>query len=169
MKPFVWRLQKVLDVKTKEEQFKRAELFRITEHLAQKRSELLLRRRVLQDLMADITRGPSSQRWSAQEFFFRHTAVDDAEIRKLHAEIAELEIRQKQKMAEVLAARRFTEGLERLRARAKGQFLREQEKLEQKELDEKTTISFARRELRRNAKSGAPTSSRQTLYEEQDP
>jgi flagellar biosynthesis chaperone FliJ len=119
--------------------------------------------------MADITRGPSSQRWSAQEFFFRHTAVDDAEIRKLHAEIAELEIRQKQKMAEVLAARRFTEGLERLRARAKGQFLREQEKLEQKELDEKTTISFARRELRRNAKSGAPTSSRQTLYEEQDP
>ncbi len=146
MKPFVWRLQKVLDVKAKEEELKRAELFRLTEHLAQKRSELLLRQRVLQDLLADIARGPSSERWSAQEFFFRHATVDDAQIRKLQEEIADLEVRQKQKMAEVLAARRFTEGLEKLRARAKDQFVREQEKLEQKELDERTTLSFARRE-----------------------
>jgi flagellar export protein FliJ len=146
MKPFVWRLQKVLDVKAKEEELKRAELFRLTEHLAQKRSELLLRQRALRDLMADIAGGPAAQRCSAQEFFLRHAAVDDAQIRKLQDEIAELEVRQKQKMAEVLAARRFTEGLEKLRARAKEQFLREQEKLEQKELDERTTISFARRE-----------------------
>jgi flagellar export protein FliJ len=146
MKPFVWRLQKVLDVKTKEEQFKRTELFRLTEHLAQKRSELLLRQRILEDLMADIARGPAAERWNAQEFFLQHAAVDDAQIRKLQDEIAELEVRQKRKMAEVLAARRFTEGLEKLRARAREQFLREQEKLEQKELDERTTISFARRE-----------------------
>jgi flagellar export protein FliJ len=146
MKPFVWRLQKVLDVKAKEEELKRAELFRLTEHLAQKRSELFLRQRALRDLMADIAGGPAAERCSVQEFFLRHAAVDDAQIRKLQDEIAELEVRQKQKMAEVLAARRFTEGLEKLRARAKEQFLREQEKLEQKELDERTTISFARRE-----------------------
>jgi flagellar FliJ protein len=146
MKRFVWRLQKVLDVKAKEEELKRAELFRITEHLAQKRSELFLRQRVLQDLMAQVVRSPASERWSAQEFLLRHAAVDEAHLRKLRAEIADLEVRQKHKRDEVLAARRFTEGLEKLRARAREQFLWEQERLEQKELDERTTIAFSRRE-----------------------
>ena len=31
MKRFVWRLQKVLDVKTKQEEIKRIELFRLTD------------------------------------------------------------------------------------------------------------------------------------------
>ena len=56
MKRFAWRLQKVLDVKTKEEQLKRNELFRLTEQLAARRSELLMRQRILQDLMADMAR-----------------------------------------------------------------------------------------------------------------
>jgi flagellar export protein FliJ len=157
MKPFVWRLQKVLDVKRKQEQFKRAELFRLTEHLAQKRSELLLRWRLLEDLMADIAGSPASGRWSAQEFFFRHATVDDAQIRRLQQEIADLEIRQKQKRTEVLAARRFAEGLEKLRARAREEFLRKEEKFEQKELDERTTISFALREPAAEPGNVAPT------------
>jgi len=144
MKRFVWRLQKVLDVKTKEEQLKRTELFRLTEELAQKRTELLLQQRVLQDLMAEIAKNESPERWNAQEFFLRHAATDDAEIRRLQAEIAGLETRQSQKRAEVLAARRFKEGLEKLRIRAKEQFFRDQEKLEQKESDDRTTIAFAR-------------------------
>jgi flagellar biosynthesis chaperone FliJ len=144
MKRFVWRLQKVLDVKTKEEQLKRTELFRLTEQLAQKRTELLLRRRALQDLLAEIAQHKSSERWRAQEFFLRHAATDDAEIRRLQDEIAELETRQRQKRAEVLAARRFKEGLEKLRVRAREQFLKDQEKLEQKEADDRTTIAFAR-------------------------
>jgi len=146
MKRFAWRLQKVLDVKTKEEELKRNELFQLTEQLAQKRTELLLRQRVLQDLMADITKDESPERWNAQEFFLRHAAADDAQIRKVQEEIADLETRQRQKMAEVLTVRRFKEGLEKLRARAKEEFIRDQEKLEQKESDDRTTIAFARNE-----------------------
>lgn len=146
MKRFVWRLQKVLDVKTKEEQLKRTELFRLTEHLAAKRSELLIRRRVLQDLMAGITKDTSSERLGAQEFFLRHVAANDAEIRTLLEEIAALETRQREKTAEVLAAKRFKEGLEKLRAQARERFLREQEKLEQKELEDRATIAFVRKE-----------------------
>jgi len=149
MKRFVWRLQKVLDVKTKEEQLRRTELFRVTEELAQKRTELLMRQRILQDLMADITKDTSSERLGAQEFFLRHAAADDAQIRRLQGQIADLEARQKQKMAEVLAARRFKEGLEKLRAQAKEEFIREQEKLEQKESDDRTTMAFARDECAR--------------------
>ena len=144
MKRFVWRLQKVLDVKTKEEQLRRTELFQIVEQLAAQRGELLLRQRILQDLMAEIQRQQAAQRLNAQEFFLRHAATDDAEMRCLQDEIAALEIRHKDKTAEVLAVRRFKEGLEKLRAQAKEEYVREQERLEQKELDERTTIAFAR-------------------------
>jgi flagellar biosynthesis chaperone FliJ len=144
MKRFVWRLQKVLDVKTRQEEFKRTELFRITEQLAAKRGELLMRQRILQDLMAEIQRRESPQRLYAQEFFLRHAATDDEQIHRWQEEIAVLNVRQKEKTAEVLAVRRFREGLEKLREQAKEEYIREQEKLEQKELDERTTIAFVR-------------------------
>jgi flagellar biosynthesis chaperone FliJ len=146
MKRFVWRLQKVLDIKGKEEQLKRTELFQLTEQLAAKRGELLLRERVMEDLMADIKNQGAPQRLNSQEFFLRHAATDDRLIRALQEQIAALEVRQKEKIAEVLAVRRFREGLEKLRAQAQEEYVREQEKLEQKELDEQTTIVFARAE-----------------------
>jgi flagellar biosynthesis chaperone FliJ len=146
MKRFVWRLQKILDIKTKEEQLKRMELFRLTEAVAQKRTELLLRQRVLQEIMADITRTPSSDRLKAQEFFLTHAITNDRYIQKLQDEITDLELRQKAKIQEVLAAKRFKEGLEKLRAEAKERYIQEQEKLEQRESDDRTTIAFARDE-----------------------
>ena len=88
----------------------------------------------------------SPARLNAQEFFLRHVAADDEQIRRLREEIAALEVRHREKTAEVLAIRRFREGLERLREQAKEEYLREQEKLEQKDLDEGTTIAFARNE-----------------------
>jgi len=148
MKRFVWRLQRVLDVKAKEEQIKRTELFRLTERLTVKRGELLMRQRVLQDLLAEIRQDTSAERWSSQEFLLRRAAVDDEQIRNLHEEIATLTTRHKEKTAEVLAARRFKEGLEKLREQAKQEYVQEQECLEQNELDESTTMAFARNEER---------------------
>jgi hypothetical protein len=144
MKRFVWRLQKVLDVKTKEEQLRRTELFQIVEQLAARRGELLLRQQILQDLMTEIQGQEATPRLNAQEFFLRHAATDDAQMRRLQEEIAALEVRQKEKAAEVLAVRRFKEGLEKLRTQAWEEYMRQQEKLEQKEQDERTTIAFAR-------------------------
>lgn len=144
MKRFEWRLQKVLDVKTKEEQFKRMELFRLTEVLAIKRGELLMRRRILQEIAAQIARDRSRGRLEAQEFFLRNADVDDQIIRALRAEIETLETQRTQKTAEVLAVKRFKEGLEKLRTEAKVRFIEEQERIEQKEMDDGTTIAFAR-------------------------
>jgi flagellar biosynthesis chaperone FliJ len=146
MRRFQWRLQRVLDVKTKEEQIKRIELVRLTEELTAKHGELLMRQRVLQDLLADIRRDRSPERLNAQEFFLRRVAVDDEQIRKLKKEIADLEVRQKEKRAEVLAVRRFKEGLEKLRTQAEEEYIHEEERIEQKESDERTAIAFARRE-----------------------
>jgi flagellar export protein FliJ len=147
MKRFVWRLQKVLDVKTRQEEIKRIELFRLTEKLAAKQSELLMCQRVLWEIMDGIAKDKSPQRLTAQEFFLKQAAVNDERIRRLKAQMAQLQAQQKEKTAELLAVRRSKEGLDRLRAQAQEQFIREQEKLEQKELDDRSTMAFTRREI----------------------
>ncbi|OHB62446.1 MAG: hypothetical protein A2Y76_06920 [Planctomycetes bacterium RBG_13_60_9] len=146
MKRFVWRLQRVLDVKTKQEQIKRIELFRLTETLAGKRSELRMRQRTMQDMLERIAQDASPRRLMAQEFFLRQAATNDEQMRRLRDQIAELGRRQKQMTAELLTLRRFKEGLERLRTQARERFIYEQEKLEQKDMDERATMTFARAE-----------------------
>ena len=145
MKRFVWRLQRVLEIKKKEEQKTRAELFELTERLAQTRGELLARKKMLENIIEGLTERNPRKRLGEQEFFLRYSTASDEKIKKLKENINELESRQREKIAEVLKVRRFKEGLEKLRVEAKIQFIKEQEKLEQKELDEGATISFVRK------------------------
>jgi flagellar FliJ protein len=145
MKRFVWRLQRVLDIKAKEEQARRAELFQLTEKLAEKQGRLLMRQRILQNIISGIAEKKPGKRLSKQEFFLKYSATSDEQIKKLKSQVSELESQQRKKIAELLETRRFKEGLERLRDEAKKRFTEEQEKLDQKELDERATVSFARK------------------------
>jgi len=147
MKRFVWRLQRVLDIKKKEEQKTRAELLELTEKIAKKRGELIMQRKIVEDIIAGLTSENPKKRLGKQEFFLRYSATSDEQIKKLKDKISRLESQQREKIAEVLKVRRFKEGLEKLRAEAKIQFVKEQEKLEQKELDEGATVSFVRRKV----------------------
>jgi len=144
MKRFVWRLQRVLDIKTKEEQAKRAELFQLTEKLAETRGKLLMRKRILRDIAAGIAKKEPQKRLHEQQLFLKFSTINDELIKKLQSEICELESQQRKKITEVLKARRFKEGLEKLRAEAREQYITEQEKLEQKTLDEVATVFSAR-------------------------
>jgi len=146
MKRFVWRLQRVLEIKKKEEQKERAELLELTEKLAEKRGELLIRRKMLEDIIDDLAGENPKNRLGGQEFFLRHARTSDQKIKELKDKISDLELRQKEKIAGVLKIRRFNDGLEKLRVEAKRQFIEEQEKLEQKELDEGARIAFVRKE-----------------------
>ena len=145
MKRFVWRLQRILDIKTKEEQTKKTELLGITEKLAQTQGELLTQKRILEDIISDIAGKNPQKRLGQQEFFLKYSVTSNELIRKLKNKVSQLESQQREKIAEVLKVKRFKEGLEKLRAEAKRQFIKEQEKLEQKELDEAATIGFARK------------------------
>jgi flagellar export protein FliJ len=144
MKRFVWRLQHVLDIKTKEEQAKRAELFQLTEKLAETRGKLLMRKRILQDIAAGIAKKEPQKRLHEQQLFLKFSTTNDELIKKLQSEICELESQQRKKITEALKARRFKEGLEKLRTEAREQYITEQEKLEQKTLDEVATVFSAR-------------------------
>jgi flagellar FliJ protein len=150
MKRFVWRLQRVLDIRRKEEQIKRAELLEITEKLAHARSELLIRKRMLKDMIDSLTEEHPRSRLGKQEFFLKCSAATDELINKLESKVNELKTQQKAKIAEVLKVKRFTEGLKKLRVEAKTQFIKEQERLEQKDADEMTIMGFARKKGREN-------------------
>ncbi len=147
MRRFEWRLERVLEIKKKQEQRERAELFELTERLAQGRAALLMRQKMLKDMIRDLAETDPRQRLGEQEFFLRHAVTGDEQIRMLKDQVSALESQQREKIAEVLKIRRFKEGLEKLRAEAKRQFIEEQEKLDQKELDETATVSFVRKSL----------------------
>jgi len=145
MKRFVWRLQRVLDIRKKEEQKARAELLELTERLAQTRGELLMQQKMLEDIINGLTGENPKKRLGKQEFFLKFSAASNEQIKKLKDKVNELELQQRDKIAEVLKLRRFKEGLERIRTEAKMRFIKEQERLEQKQLDEGATVSFVRR------------------------
>jgi flagellar export protein FliJ len=145
MKRFVWRLQRVLDIKIKEEQIKRAELFAITHKLAEAQSELLMQRRILADVINSLSQEHPKIRLDKQALFLRYAAINDELIKKLENKVKEIEIKQKEKIGEVLKVKKFRKGLEKLRTETKMRFIKEQEKLEQKDADEMTTMGFARK------------------------
>jgi len=145
MKRFVWRLQHVLDIRAREEQARRAELLKLTGKLAETRGELLTRQRILKDIILGITGQELEKRLGEQEFFLKYSRASNEQIKKLKTKVSGLESQQKEKITEVLKIKRFKEGLEKLRAEAKKRFIEEQEKLEQKELDEGAGISFVRK------------------------
>ncbi len=150
MRRFVWRLQRVLDVRKKEEQVKTAELMKLTEELAQTRGRLLMQKRILADLLENISNKKSAERLAMQELFLKCSETTDNLIKELGKAVEKLYSQQKEKVAEVLKIKRYREGLEKLREKAKTEFLREQEKHEQKEMDDNTTISYARRIIHQN-------------------
>jgi flagellar FliJ protein len=145
MKRFVWRLQRVLEIKKKEEQKVRAELFQLTEKLAQTRGELFRWQKMLENIIVGLAEKNPKKRLGEQEFFLKYSATSDEQIRKLEDKKKGLESQHREKIAEVLKVKRFKEGMEKLRVEAKVQFIKEQEKLEQKEMDEGATISFVRK------------------------
>jgi flagellar biosynthesis chaperone FliJ len=144
MRRFVWRLQRVLEIRANEEQIKKTELLKLTQRLTEKRSELLLQKRILNEMIAALAKIEPHKRLIEQELFLKHSTTSDDLIKQIEKQIRQLEIEQSDKIAEVLKLKRFREGLEKLREQAKTNFIKEQEKLEQKELDETAAIRFAR-------------------------
>ncbi len=162
MRRFAWRLQRVLDLKEKEEQLRTAELLALTDKLARRRGELLMQQRMLKEMLNDIAKKQGQDRLSQQELFLKYCGPTDETIKRLKGRVSELELRQREKIAELTKVRRFKESLERLRAEAKKKFIDEQEKLEQKQFDEAATMKFAREMMEtRTAASSADRDNRE--------
>jgi flagellar biosynthesis chaperone FliJ len=144
MKRFDWPLQRVLDVRKKQEQKKIMELFILTQQLAATHSEVLLKQKMLEEIISSFAGKNINARLAEQEFFLSNSKATNRQIKNLKEQIRLLEPQQKEKMNEVLTIRRFRQGLEKMREKAKIFFIKEMDKLEQKSLDEAATVSFVR-------------------------
>ena len=132
------------DVKAAEAQVKQTELMEVIGRLTRTRSEWLTQRRLLQETIDELNQKPAHERWVEQSLFLRHCQAQDARIKALEGRIRELEAEQKQKLAELTRIKQLKEGLERVREQAYADFIKEQEKLEQREMDEMTALRSAR-------------------------
>jgi flagellar FliJ protein len=150
MKRFVWRLQRVLDIKIKEEQRKRAELIEITEKLAHAQNELIMQKKILEDIINSLTEEHPRSRLEKQELFLKNSKINDELIKKLKSKVSEMEKQQKEKINEVIKVKQFRKSLENLRAETKMQYIKEQEKIEQKDADEMTSMRFAQKIMHRD-------------------
>lgn len=136
----------MLDLKVREERLMRSQLMELTETLVVARGELLMQERILENLMADVAGSKPDRRIREQEFFSRSSQTNIELIKTIKGKIKELERRRKEKIADLLRVRRFKELLEKLRTKALEEFNRQMEKLEQKELDERASVLFVRKQ-----------------------
>jgi len=145
MQRFAWRLQRLLDIKVKQEDAVRSEVVAVTEQAVAVRGRIMLERSALRRLLTDLTRTHDVDRLAAQQIFVRFSQVTEDRIRTLEKSLAELELLRRRKMDELMKIRRFRKSLEKLREKALERFQIEQRRQEQKYLDDRVSMGIARR------------------------
>jgi len=147
VKKFTWRLQRLLDLKVKQENVMRTELVSITEQAVALRGRIMLRKTALRQMLAKLAKKDAKKRLKEQQLVLKYIHVTDKEIEELKTKLAELEKLRRDKIKQIMKIRKLRKGLEKLRADARAEFIKELEKFEQNELDDNTTITFARKIL----------------------
>jgi flagellar FliJ protein len=136
MSKFKWRLQRVLEIKNKQQQLKRAELLKLTQRLVSMQSRLLMEKTKLKKMADDINNKDAKSRIPAQRLFINYSQTTNQYIKQIENEIKELYQQKQKKIAEIREIQRAQKTLEKLREKAKEEFVNEHLKQEQKLLDE---------------------------------
>ena len=128
----------------------RAELVAITEQAVSLRGQIMMQKTILRRMLAEMKQKEGSQRLAEQEFFFKYAHISDERIKQLEEQLAGVEKLRREKIKELMVIRKYRKGLEKLREKAKAEYLIEQNAYEQKDLDEKTSMSIAREIIRQS-------------------
>jgi len=147
VKRFVWPLQRLLNVKKKQEDATQMELVALMEQGAAIRGRIMMQKMRLQNLLRDLKSMEPGRRLGQQQQFMRHVDVEDKKIQKLNKELTQVEKKRREKTEQTMRLRKFRKGLERLRAKALTEYHLEINRAEQKLLDENTHVAFARKYL----------------------
>ena len=147
MKKFRWRLQRLLDVRQKQEDAMRAELIGLTEQTATLRGRILMEKAMLRSRLADLRHTPANDRLRQQQAFMQCVSVVDSRIASFQSELNALEQKRSEKIEAIMDIRKFRKSLERLRAQARDAHYNEQHRDEQNSQDEGTNAAFARKIL----------------------
>lgn len=147
MKKFVWRLQRLLEIKQKQEQVLRGELVALTEQTVAIRGRIMVLKTQLRSQLTELKQRPADRRMQEQALYLEYVSIRDAEIRRLQDHWSKLEIQRRHKLQELLETQKFRKGLERLRLQARAEYEKEINREEQKILDECTHTGLTRKQL----------------------
>ncbi|NQV35252.1 MAG: hypothetical protein HQ515_21335 [Phycisphaeraceae bacterium] len=150
MAQFVWHLQRLLDVKKKQEQATRLELLHLTEQVAQVRVQLMMRQQALTTMLESVACAPAHERMCRQALAMDFAKGSQARIKALEKEVEAVQAKKRAKTEFLLALKQASEGLERLRTNAKRRFMKDQDKKEQTMADELSVLKYARRAVLRD-------------------
>jgi flagellar export protein FliJ len=145
MKQFAWRLQRLLDVKTKQQDLLRTELMSLGERIAQIRAGIMMHKAEIRSRLSELRQLPADQRPARQQMFLQFVHVLDSRIQSLERSAADLEEQRKKKIKELMDVRKNQKSLENLRQRAKEAYQQQQKTAQQKDTDETGSTSYARK------------------------
>jgi len=151
MKRFRWSLQRLLDVRRQHELARRAELMRLSEEMARTQQGIMYRKQIIRTSLRELGRSPLDERISRQETVIACSTAREKEVSQFQEQLRALEAQRNEAIQRLVEIKNARESLERMREEARQLHIREQLKLEQKELDERAQVSFVRKAGRRPA------------------
>ena len=154
MKRFKWPLQRLLEVTCQREKALRSEIFGLSRKIARGHQEIFQRQATVRAALSDLSHERFDRRMAKQRLFLDCSAGLHRAITQLKAKVKELEVSRGQTTEKLMKTRASREILERLREEARQQHIREQLKLEQKDLDEAAQVSFARKKIQARRSDG---------------
>jgi flagellar export protein FliJ len=147
VKKFIWPLQRLLDIKEKQEDFARIELVTITEQIVIIRGQIMMHKTILRSIFSELNQLDPQQRTQRQQECMEYAHVTDAKIKTLYQNLEQTEQKRKKKIEEIVTLRRLRKSLEQLRAKSLIRYRKQMNQAEQKQLDESITTTFTRKIL----------------------
>jgi flagellar export protein FliJ len=145
MKKFHWRMQRLLDLKSQQEQALRAELMGLMQEMLNLRQRIISIQDRLRHMMDEVNKWPVEQRIGQQEAIMRCIESCECRIRALEEQLQETRQKRQVKSDELMQARASRQTLERMREDARRDYMRAELAKEQKQLDDGAQVTFTRK------------------------
>ncbi len=144
MKRFTWPLQRLLDITAKRESALRSAVLQLSPQIARVHQQILQQRGALADQLKKLGARGIAERLAEQMLFLDFVGAARRRIEQLSRRLDELSARRGRIRKDLVKTRESRKALEDRRETARQEHIREQSRLEQKDLDENAHISFAR-------------------------
>ncbi|MHC4716382.1 MAG: flagellar FliJ family protein [Planctomycetota bacterium] len=151
MKRFHWPLQRLLTVTAQRERALKAEMLDLSRRMAIARQAIVHRQMVIRVSLGRLGAAPLAERMRDQEMIMSCSALHQRQIVRQQETLKTLEAGRRSASAEFVKARTKRQTLERMRAEARRQHIRQEMAIEQKQFDETAQMSFRRKAPRRRA------------------
>lgn len=142
MAQFFWRLQRVLDVREKEETVLRSEFVSLSDKITEIKGAISAIRERIQEMLEKLSCKDPGERIVEQQMFMQYAEFSEQEIKRLESEADSVEEQRKEKIKQLKEKHIEIKSLEKLRENAKKKFEQDVQRREQSQTDDFNNIKF---------------------------